>query len=52
MLSLDNIYNAVDLAELAVEKGVTTLLIPLECKETDERTLRRDDNQNQYSISG
>lgn len=27
--SLDMIYNAVNIAELAVEKGATTLLIPL-----------------------
>jgi ATP-dependent Lon protease len=32
--SLDTIYDAVNLAELAVEKGATTLLIPLKCRET------------------
>jgi ATP-dependent Lon protease len=26
------VYNAVNLAEIAVEKGATTLLIPLKCK--------------------
>jgi ATP-dependent Lon protease len=30
--SLDTIYNAVNLAELAVEKGATTLLIPLNAR--------------------
>lgn len=30
--SLDTIYNAVNLAELAVEKGATTLLIPLSAR--------------------
>jgi ATP-dependent Lon protease len=30
--SLDNVYNAVNLAELAVEKGATTLLIPLNAR--------------------
>jgi len=30
--SLDSIYNAVNLAELAVEKGATTLLIPLNAR--------------------
>jgi ATP-dependent Lon protease len=30
--SLDNIYNAVNIAELAVEKGATTLLIPLNAR--------------------
>ena len=30
--SVDNVYNAVNLAELAVEKGATTLLIPLNAR--------------------
>jgi ATP-dependent Lon protease len=30
--SLDLVYNAVNLAELAVEKGATTLLIPLNAR--------------------
>lgn len=30
--SLDSVYNAVNLAELAVEKGATTLLIPLNAR--------------------
>jgi len=30
--SLDTIYNAVNLAELAVEKGASTLLIPLNAR--------------------
>ena len=30
--SLDNVYNGVNLAELAVEKGATTLLIPLNAR--------------------
>jgi ATP-dependent Lon protease len=29
---LDPVYNAVDVAELAVEKGATTLLIPISCR--------------------
>ncbi len=30
--SLDMVYNAVNLAEIAVEKGATTLLIPLNAR--------------------
>lgn len=30
--SVDNVYNAVNLAELAVEKGATTLLVPLNAR--------------------
>jgi ATP-dependent Lon protease len=30
--SLDNVYNAVNLAELAVEKGATTILVPLNAR--------------------
>ena len=30
--SLDTVYNAVNLAELAVEKGATTLLVPLNAR--------------------
>jgi ATP-dependent Lon protease len=30
--SIDNVYNAVNLAELAVEKGATTLLIPINAR--------------------
>lgn len=30
--SIDNVYNAVNLAEIAVEKGATTLLIPLNAR--------------------
>lgn len=30
--SLDMVYNAVNLAEIAVEKGATTLLIPINAR--------------------
>jgi ATP-dependent Lon protease len=30
--SMDNVYNAVNLAELAVEKGATTILVPLNAR--------------------
>jgi ATP-dependent Lon protease len=35
--SIDLVYNAVNLAELSVEKGATTILIPLNaCKQLNE----------------
>ncbi|MCP4689124.1 MAG: hypothetical protein GY859_13805 [Desulfobacterales bacterium] len=30
--SIEPVYNAMDLAELAVEKGATTLLMPAACR--------------------
>ena len=30
--SIDNVYNAVNFAELAVEKGATTLLVPINAR--------------------
>ena len=32
IVGLDPVYNAVDVAELAVEKGATTLLIPISAR--------------------
>lgn len=29
---IENVYNAVSLAELAVEKGASTLLLPVSCR--------------------
>jgi ATP-dependent Lon protease len=43
--SLDLVYNAINLGELAIEKGATTLLIPLNARKqlndlTDDMIIR------------
>ncbi len=48
--SLDMIHNAINILKLAVEKGASTLLIPLNARKQLNDAIRRYDHQDQYSV--
>ena len=48
--SIDPLHNAIDVVELAVEKGASVVLMPVSSAEATFRPLRRHGHQGQHPV--